>query len=67
MFMNVIRFINNIPRPLKSMTAEHITNAEATKLKDYISQVKQVYMQFGYKITNILMDGKFACIRGNLA
>ena len=24
-------------------------------------------MQRGFKITNILMDGKFACIRGDLA
>ena len=24
-------------------------------------------MQQGFKITNILMDGKFACIRGDLA
>ena len=24
-------------------------------------------MQQGFKITNILMDGQFACIRGNLA
>ena len=24
-------------------------------------------MQGGFKITNILMDGQFACIRGNLA
>ena len=48
------------------MTAEHIANTEVSKLQELTRQVKQVYVQKGFKITNILMDGKFTCIRGNL-
>ena len=67
MFINGIRFINTIRRHVNVITAEHIANAEASTLKEFIRQVKQVYMQRGFKIANILMDGKFACTRGNLA
>ena len=67
MFINDICFINTISRHIKVATAEHIVNAEASTLQESIRQVKQVYMQRGFKITNILMDGKFACIRGDLA
>ena len=49
------------------MTAEHIANTEVSKLQYSIRQVKHVYMQQGFNITNILMDGKFARIRGKLA
>ena len=67
MFINDIRFINTISRHVKFMTAEHIANAEVSTLQASIRQVKQVYMQRGFNITNILMDGQFLCIRGNLA
>ena len=67
MFINGIRFINAISRHVNFMTEEHIANAEASTLQESIRQVKQVYMQRGFKITIILMDGKFTCIRGNLA
>ena len=64
MFIDGIHFINTISKHIKFMTAEHIANAEVSTLQESIRQVKQVYMQQGFKITNILMDGKFACIRG---
>ena len=67
MFINSIRFINTISIHVKFITAEHIANAEASTLQESIRKVKQVYMQRGFNITNILMDGKFTCIRGNLA
>ena len=67
MFINIIRFINTISIHIKFMTAEHISNAEASTLQEFIRQVKQVYMQQGFEITNILMDGQFVCIRGDLA
>ena len=44
-----------------------MTYAEASTLKESIRQVKQIYMQRGFNITNILMDGQFTCIWGNLA
>ena len=49
------------------MTEEHIANAEASTLQESIRQVKQLYMQCGFNIPNILMDGQFTCIRGNPA
>ena len=67
MFINGIHFINTISRHVKVITAEHIANAEASTLQESIRQFKQVYMQQGFNITNILMDGQLACIRGNLA
>ena len=67
MFMNGTRFINTISRHVIFMMAEHIANDKASTLQESIRQVKQVYIQRGFKITNILMDGKFKCIWGNLA
>ena len=48
------------------MAAEYTANAEASTLQESIIQVKHVYMQRGFKINNILMDGQFVCIRGDL-
>ena len=67
MFINDIHFINTISIHIKFMTAEHIGNAEVSTLQESTRQVKQVYMQQGFSITNILMYGQFACIRGDLA
>ena len=67
MFINGIRFINTISIHVNFMTSEHIPNAEASTLQESIRQVKQIYMQRGFKITNILTDGKFICIRDNLS
>ena len=66
MFINVIHFINTISKYVNFMTEEHIANAKVLTLQESIRQVKQVYMQRGFKITNILMGGKFTFIRGNL-
>ena len=46
--------------------AEHILNAEATTQQKPIKQVKQVYMQLRFNVTNIRMDGKLAFFIGNL-
>ena len=67
MFINDIRFIKRVSRHANFMMEEHISNSEASTLQESIRQVKQVYMQCGFKINNILMDGKFTCIRYNLA
>ena len=55
MFINGIRFINTISRHIKFMMAENIANAEAKKLQESIRKVKQFYMQWVFKVTNILM------------
>ena len=66
MFINGIRFSSTISGHIKFMTAEQIANAEASTLQETIRQVKQFYTQQGFNIASIFMDGKFACIRGNL-
>ena len=66
MFINGIHFINTISRHVNFMTAEHIANAEASTLQESIRKLKQVNMQRGFNITNILIYGQFNCIRGNL-
>ena len=65
-YVNGIRFINTIYRYIKFMTAEHIANSEASTLQNSIKQVKRIYMQRGFKTVNILIDGQFKCIRGDL-
>ena len=60
-------YLSKVVRHVKFMTAENIANVEASMLQESIRQVKKVYMQRGFKITNILMDGQLTCIRGNLA
>ena len=67
MFINDIRFIKTISRHVNFMMEENIANAKLSTLQESIRQVKQVYMQRGFKINNILMDGQFTCIRVNLA
>ena len=47
------------------MMAEHIANSEAITLKNF-KQVKHMYMHCGFKVVNILVDGQFECICGNL-
>ena len=41
------------------MTAEHIANSEAITLHNYIKQMKRIYMQRGFKVVNIIIDGQF--------
>ena len=60
MFINCIRFVNTILRHVKFVTAEHIGNAKASTLQESIRKFKQVYMQRGFNITNILLYGKFS-------
>ena len=66
LFINGICFINIISRHLNFIMAEYIANAEATTLQEYIKQVRQFYMEWGFKLTNILVDRKSTCIRGKL-
>ena len=67
MYINSIRFINTISHHIKFMTEEHIANAEASTLQNSIKQLKRIYMQWVFKVVNILMGGQFECINGDLA
>ena len=66
LFISGICFINIISRHLKFIMAEYIANTEATTLQEYIKQVRQFYMEWGFKLTNILVDRQSTCIRGKL-
>ena len=67
MHVNGIRFINTIYGHINFMTAEQIANAESSTLHNYIRQVNIIYIQWGFKVVNILTDGQFECIRGDLS
>ena len=51
---------------LKFIMAEYIANVEATTLQEYIKQVRQFYMEWGFKLANILVDRQSTFIRGKL-
>ena len=48
------------------MMAEHIANLEAINLQKSIKQLKCIYMHWGFKLVNILMNDQFECIHVDL-
>ena len=67
MDVNGIYFINAISCHTKFITDEHMANTESITLQNSIKQVKRIYMQHGFKVVNILMNGRFECICRGLA
>lgn len=67
MMINKIRFFVCISRHIQFGTAEMIGGMKAPALVGSVKLIQQVYMQCGFRIVNILMDGQFECIRGELA
>ncbi len=67
MFVNRIPFFMSISRHIKFGTAEMITTQKATTLMTAIKHVKSAYLQRGFKITHILLDGQFESLRGDAA
>jgi hypothetical protein len=67
MFVNRIPFFMTISRHIKFSTVEMIENQQNTTIIKAIKQVKAIYMQRGFTISTILLDGQFESIRGELA
>jgi hypothetical protein len=67
MFVNRIPFFVTTSHRIRFSTAEMITNQKAKTLINAVLQVKRIYAQRGFIVTEIAMDGKFEPIRGDLA
>jgi hypothetical protein len=66
MQINKIPFLMWISRDIKIGTCKMIQNMKATMLANCIKHIKTLYDKQGFKITNMLMDGQFETLRGNL-
>jgi uncharacterized protein (DUF1786 family) len=67
MYVNKIPFFMTISRHIQFGTAEVLTNETAKTLTDCIKKVKALYVERGFRIQTICMDGQFECLRADLA
>jgi hypothetical protein len=67
MFVNKIPFFITISRNIKFGTVEMIMNRQQKTILGAVTQVCQLYKTKGFQVDNILMDGEFECLRGDLA
>ena len=67
MFINKVPFFMSISWHLHFGTAQHLMNQKGTTILQSIKQIQQVYLQGGYKLTHLLMDGQFEPLQANLA
>jgi hypothetical protein len=67
MFVNKIAFFVTVSRYLWFGSVEMIQNRKNKTIITAIKQVKSAYMQRGFVISTLLMDGEFDSIRGDLA
>ena len=67
MFVNKIPFFVTTSHRIRFSTAEMVTNQKAKTLTNAVLQVKRIYAQRGFIVTEIAMDGQFEPIRGDLA
>ena len=67
MWVNVIHFMLTTSRHIRFITSHNLNDATSKSLKTVIFQEKQVYMQQGFHVTNLLIDGQFELLRDELA
>jgi len=67
MSINKIWFFVSISCHIKFGTAEMIENMQSATLLRSVKQIKRLYMQRGFRLVDILMDGQFEPLRGDLA
>jgi hypothetical protein len=67
MFVNRIPFFITISRDIKFGTVEMIANRQQKTLLGAVAQVCKLYKTKGFQVENMLMDGEFECLRGDLA
>jgi hypothetical protein len=67
MFVNRIPFFITISRNIKFGTVEMIMNRQQRTILGAVTQVCQLYRTRGFQVENILMDGEFECLCGDLA
>ena len=67
MFINGLRFFITKSCNILFTTSEHIINGNSKTLLASLKEVKKLYMQHGFKIRTILMDGQFECLHWDLS
>ena len=67
MYVNKIPFFVTTSHRIRFSTAEMVANQKAKTLTNAVLQVKRIYAQRGFIVTDIAMDGQFEPIRGELA
>jgi hypothetical protein len=66
-FVNKIPFFTTISRNIKFRTFKVLKNQKSGTPLAAIKSVKRLYMQQGFQITHLLMDGQFEPLRGDLS
>lgn len=66
MFVNKIPFFVTTSHRIQFSTAEVIMNQKSKTLTQAVLQVKRIYAQRGFIVTEVAMDGQFEPIRGDL-
>ena len=67
MWINGIRFVFTQSRHIRFITSQAVRSATELGMGGYIKKVAGVYMQRGFRIVEMHMDGQFEPLRGALA
>jgi hypothetical protein len=67
MEINKIKFLISVSRDIRFGTATTLAGMKAPELFGCIKQIQRVYTQRGFHMNEILMDGQFECLHGDLA
>jgi hypothetical protein len=67
MFVNKIPFFMSISRNIRFGTSESLPNQSSKTIMAAIKKIKQLYSLRGFRITQMMMDGQFENLRGELA
>ncbi len=65
-FVDGAVFLLSVSRQIKFITVEYVATRMAKSPSKHLIQVVQVYMQAGFTVRTILMDGEFEKIKDNL-
>jgi hypothetical protein len=67
MFVNRIPFFVTLSHHIRFGTAEMLANRKAPTILTAIKQVRNIYLQRGFQIATMILDGEFETLRGDLA
>ena len=63
MFVNGIPFLNTFSRDIRFGTEEHVPSLTAKQLAKYLMKVVKLYVNGGFVVRIVLMDGKFEKVK----
>ncbi len=65
-FVDGTAFLLSMSRQIKFITAEYVATHTAKSLNKYLTLVVQVYVQAGFTVCTILMNGEFEKVKNEL-